>query len=284
MTEFSGKAFEFIQMLARELSGGNFVFPTSVEVTLRIRRMLDDTDVPVERVAAVIGLEPVLAGQIIRLANSAAWARSGPPVRDVRTAVTRLGFASVRNLALAVAMRQIAQAGGSGLLSDRLHELWHHSLWVAAMARTLAQTRTRLNPEEAMLCGLLHDIGLFYVFARAAAHPELFTDEATLDTIAFEWHSGVGHAILDAWHLPEDMILAVEQHEIHQIPRFGSPDLSDVVFVADQLSAQKRIRQANGPDWTLPSMERLGLDASQLESLQASADQLAQEMGRGLAF
>ena len=99
---------------------------------------------------------------------------------------------------------------------------------MAAFAFVLARTCTRVNPDEAMLTGMMHGIGKLYVLTRATDHPELFADAGTLDEIIREWHPSIGKAILENWEFPEAMAQAVGEQEDHARTEPEAPDLSDV--------------------------------------------------------
>jgi HD-like signal output (HDOD) protein len=97
---------------------------------------------------------------------------------------------------------------------------------------------TRINPHEAMFAGLVHDIGQFYLLSRASKWPELAADRAELGKLVFEWHTSVGHAVLSALGMAEDIILAVDEHELPM--REDRPrTLVHVVSVANEI-AEKR--------------------------------------------
>ena len=98
---------------------------------------------------------------------------------------------------------------------------------VAAVAYTLAKRVPGLDHDEAMLAGLVHDIGELYILKRAAEQPELLADTDALAELVADWHTGVGHAIVEAWGFPEPVATAVSEHE----------DLERDVAQADKESA-----------------------------------------------
>ena len=65
---------------------------------------LNPENVLIDRYGAIrlIGLDPLVSAKIVRLANSAAYIRGGQEIRDVRTAVTRLGLRTVRATTMAI--------------------------------------------------------------------------------------------------------------------------------------------------------------------------------------
>jgi len=232
------KGFEFIESLAKELSSKNLVFPTSLNATMRIRSALNDPNSSTDKVAHIVGAEPVLSAHLLQLANSAAMKASGKPVVDLRTAITRLGYALVRNVAISVGMRQLSQASPQGAMQPRVENLWKHSILVASISYILAKKRTQINPDEAMLAGMLHDIGEFYILTRVKDFPDLFANEAAIKEITANWHAEVGRAILESWEIPEEIATAVQDHETFDRTHAAPADLTDVIMVANILSGE----------------------------------------------
>jgi HD-like signal output (HDOD) protein len=119
---------------------------------------------------------------------------------------------------------------------ERLSQrLWEHTIHVAALSRVLARNQGRINPDEAMFAGLVHDIGVFYLLSRAANFPELIEDRAELHQLLVQWHDNIGHALLAAMGLGEDVLIAVQEHEIER-PVVALKNLADVLFVANKLA------------------------------------------------
>jgi HD-like signal output (HDOD) protein len=106
---------------------------------------------------------------------------------------------------------------------------------VAALSRVLARRLTQINPDEAMFAGLIHDIGVFYLLSRAANFPELVSDRAELHQILVQWHDSIGHALLAAMRLPEDLLLVVQEHEFERSVT-TLKTLGDLIFVANRLA------------------------------------------------
>lgn len=107
------------------------------------------------------------------LAGSALYSPDGSAPRDLQTAIKRLGVEVVRTTALAIAMNQLMRSKETAVFSEFTKSLWDHSLRAAAASRLLARKFTRLSADEAMLAGLVHDLGAFYMIYRAAQYPEL---------------------------------------------------------------------------------------------------------------
>ena len=243
-------AFDFVKELAAELSTGKVDMPGFPDIALRVRKALADEEVSAEKLVRVVGSEPLLATQLLRIANSAAVNVSGRSITDLRTAVARMGFNMVRTAAITFAVSQLKKADALKGLEQPLDELWNRSAEVAAMSHVVARRLTRVNPDTALLAGLLHGIGHLYILARAGRHPALFNDQAAYHAIIRDWHASIAKALLENWEMADEIIHAVGEFEDLQRQHIGPPDLCDVLTVAHLLVSYR-----NFPDTIELNME-----------------------------
>jgi HD-like signal output (HDOD) protein len=261
----SSVAFEFVRSLAGELSSGKIDLPSFPEVATRVRKILADPKSSIDQVVRVVGSEPALAARLMRVANASAFNRSGKQITDLRTAINRIGYSMVRTAAMAFAMSQLRRGAKLERLQARLDELWAVSTQVAALAYVIARNCTKVNPDEAALAGMMHGIGKLYIMTRAAQHPDLFVDDATLNEILDSWHASIGKAILENWEFSDETAAAVGDQEDHSREEEVEPDLRDVVAIAILMVAhtgdQSGIELALSG---LPGTIRLGLDEARI--------------------
>jgi len=261
-------AFEFVRSLAEELSSGKIDLPSFPEIATRVRRVLSDPNSSIELVVRVVGSEPALAARLMRVSNASSFNRSGRPITDLRTAINRIGYSMVRSAAMAFALSQMRRNNRLEALQPRMTALWQRSTLVAAFAYVLARTCSRVNPDEAMLAGMMHAIGKLYIMTRAAQHPNLFTDHTTLDAIMDDWHASVGRAILETWEFTEVMSQAIGDQDDHSREEEIEPDLRDVVAVAILMASYESdipgLELALGG---LPAAVRLGLDETRIRAV-----------------
>lgn len=250
-------AFAFIEGLAGELNRGELRLPSFPDAVVRIRRALADEHCTTTRLARSAASDQVLAGRLLHLANSALLQRGGERVTDLRSAIQRLGFAMVRNAAVAVAMEQIVHTQKLGANVDTIRALWRRSTRVAALSYVLARRCTQLSPDEAFLAGLLHNIGRLYILVRTSNHPEL-ADEAARLEILEGWQGTIGRLIVEHWGFSEAQAAAAEgcldlQRRVHQA------DLTDVVQAATLLDTLSTTHDAPFNLDEIGSCRRLGL-------------------------
>ena len=224
-------AFEFVQLLAQELSSGKVELPSFPDIAIKVRKVLADDNVNLDMVLRVVGSEPTLAARLLQIANSAALS-NGTPVRDLRNAVQRMGLNMVRGASIAFAMAQMKKAHDLKGLEEPMAALWQRCTAVAAMAHVVARRLTKVNADTALLAGLLHGVGELYILTRANRHPALFADRPAYDTIVRDWHVSVAQALLENWEIAEDIVKAVSEFEDLERRHTGPADLSDVLTVA----------------------------------------------------
>lgn len=255
------KGFEFVVKLASELSSGELSLPSFPDIAVRVRRVIEDPGSSMSHVVRVLNTEPVLTARIIKLSNSVLFNRGGGNVSDLHRAVARLGYNMVKNTSMSFAMQQIFQANSLGMLRPYLGDIWKHSIRVGAMSYVLASKLTRINPDQAFLAGVLHDIGKLYILMRAEFYPEIFSQEDALDELLHRWHTGIGKAILDAWGFDECISAAADEHEAFDRDHLGGPDMADVVLVANLHAHMGDQKYRNKVDWSLvTAFKRLKLN------------------------
>jgi HD-like signal output (HDOD) protein len=231
-TQTDPAAFAFVQSLAAELSSGKVDLPSFPDIALRVRKVLADDNVTPDKVVRVIGSEPALAARLLQVANSAALNFSGRAVTDLRTAVARMGFNMVRSAAIAFAMSQLKKVDALKGLEKQLDTLWQRSASVASMSHVVARRFSKVNPDTALLAGLLHGIGQLYIMTRAHKHPALFSNQPVYHSIVRDWHSSIAKALCENWEMADEIVSAVSEFEDLERENRGPPDLTDVLTVA----------------------------------------------------
>jgi HD-like signal output (HDOD) protein len=240
-------AFTFVQALASELSGGKIELPGFPHIVMRVQKVLGDENADSNRIVKVLGSEPVLASQIVRMANSAALNTAGALVTDLRAAVARVGLDTVRSATIAFAVRQLRDAPLLKGLEAPLGMLWKRSVLVASLSCVIARRMTAINPDTALLAGLLQGIGRLYILTRASGHRALFADQDSYQAIEQDWHLSIAAALLENWGIADEIVQAVHESENFERDARGPVGLADVLVVGTILAEhhnQPQILQA----------------------------------------
>lgn len=227
----SAVAFKFVTELAEEVSKGRVELPSFPDVATRVRKSLADEHVGADQVARIVSSEAGLAARVMMLANSAALNRSGKKITELKTAISRIGHNNVRTAAVSFAISQLRRAPELRPITKELEQLWQEATMVSALAHAVASRTSDVNADEAMLAGLIHNVGKIYMLARAHKHTEFFADRSALNAVMRDWHANVGKAIVENWGFQPNIAEAVGEHE--QLDRVvGFADITDVLTVA----------------------------------------------------
>lgn len=249
-------ADRFYRIVVDALTHDRLTLPTLPEVALRIQDLLRSEDVSIARIVKEIQSDPALAVRLIRVANSAA-VRGGRSVDSIQQAVTRLGLQYTRLLVNGLVLEQMFRSTDPAL-KDRLGNCWRDSVDVAALARALAAQCTLLQPEMAMLAGLVHRVGTLPILRMAEAHADAIQTPAELDEVIEALGPRVGSMVLRAWNFPTELVDLPAQWPELRRNHEGAADYADVVIVAVlRLHAERDGRPVPAG---LPAFTRLDLD------------------------
>ena len=236
--ELNQQRYQMLEDIAKEMSS-EVVFPTSFDSVSKLRKALSDPDVSLQKIAALLATEPLISVRILAIANSVTYNPNGDRIHDIQRAVERLGLNNVRTTALAVAMKQLLLARNVVAFAKVSSQLWGHSLRSASAAYVVARRLTKINPDEALLAGLIHDIGAFYMIYRGAQYPELVVRPDTLRHLVMHWHESIGHSLVIALGLPMEVADSIIDHDQPRLIPDPPKTLSDVVFIANMLAGGK---------------------------------------------
>jgi HD-like signal output (HDOD) protein len=253
--------FQFVRELAAELSAGRVELPSFPDAAARVQQVLSDETVTRERIALVVAADAGLAARLLTMANSTLLHRGGTPVTDLKVAITRIGHENIRTAALAYANAQLRRAPELAPIRRELEQCWQEGMQVAALAHAIAKEGRQVRADEAMLVGLLHNIGKLYLLARSSKRKG-----GTLNaSVVHEWYPSIGQALAENWKLPEHIAQAIAGQRDLERSHEGPPDLQDLLIVAVQLAGQ--IAGSSTADANLaqlPAAAALGLSDSAL--------------------
>ncbi len=262
--------------------------PTLPAVAVRVIQLTSERNARVEDLLNLLRPDPAITSRVLAVANAAATGARGG-VATLERAVVLLGFASVRNIVLAVKVFECFAGNASSARRggfDR-SEFWKHSIAVASAARRLATARkaAALDPEEAYVAGLLHDIGkvaLDALFPKAYDRISAQADRTGADIADMERatlgadHTVAGRTLAERWRLPAHLRDVIWLHHLspESLPAsVSNRGLISLVQLADTLVREQHIGYSGNYviyDSAAAVAARIGVEASQLESVTAA--------------
>jgi HD-like signal output (HDOD) protein len=262
----------FLKELSAELASGDVRLPSFPDIAQRVQRALEDPRATPAQVARVIGIDAALAVRILRLANSAFLNPSAKPITELQQAVKRLGHQLVRCTAVSFALQQMNAGEAVAVLRPQLHELWRKGTLVASIAYVLARETRAANPDEALVAGLMYNIGNLYITVRAHQHGAALGDDAATRVLS-NGHPRIAAAILGHWKFAPSIVSAVGNQNATDLPTAtGSGPLTDVLIAA--ISLVPCVFYRGLLDETVTSVgafQRLALDAAACKRLLSTA-------------
>lgn len=219
--------------IAAQASRGEMTFPTNVNTSLKLQQALDNPDCHIDAAAKLVMADPLLSARTVAIANSAAYNRSSNEITNVKVAVGRLGFRTLKSLVASVIVRQLDSKITDPKLKAKAAQLWEHSAHVSALAQVIAKHVTKVDPDTAMFAGIVHEVGGFYLLSRAEEFPGLLDGDSE-DWIEYG-EKLIGRGVLKKLGVPDAVMTAVEAlwHGTSTIP---PESLGDTLILANDLA------------------------------------------------
>ena len=187
----------------------NLLLPSLPHVAVRIGEAVNDEDADAKGIAALIETDPAIALKIVKAANSARFGGVAQ-LATVTEAVARLGMQNTQTLVITFALRELFRTS-SKMLEQRMVQLWEHSRRIAGLAQVLGDKVGGFNPHEALLAGLVHDIGVVAVIGYARDFPDVADNPSALESSIRALRTQLSGMILAKWALPAAIVTAAKE-------------------------------------------------------------------------
>ena len=258
------------------IANNEIQLPTLPEVALRVRDAVENEDSDADGIAELIASDAALTARLLQVANSPLY-RGRSEIDTLHQAVTRLGLKTVRSLVVSIAMKQIFQATSTAL-DTQFRRVWDDSLQVAAISRVLADNVSTLENEQAMLGGLIHNVGALPVLTKIDEYCGFEADGDEIGRLLEVLAPEIGGHIARQWGFAESLAnIPIAAFDPTYDPG-PTPTYADIVLVArlQNLSAQGRADP--GLDWSgVPAFTKIGLESEiVIVDLAGPAEEIAE--------
>jgi HD-like signal output (HDOD) protein len=230
----------FAHQFMDNLTQGKLNIPNLPDIAVKIRQADTDT-IGIAEFVKLINLDPVIAAKLIQVVNSPVY-RPVSPITNCLDAVNRLGISATRNLITALTMKNLIRSR-TPLMKKRIQEAWVQSVKVSSLSYILAKLINKVDPEEALLAGLVHNIGILPILIYADSLPAESYLISELDEAIPEIQGQLGAYMLEKWQFP-DSLKTVPVRTENWFNNFNdSLDINDVIVLAkfhNILASQKK--------------------------------------------
>jgi len=210
---FAGKSL--VDVIHERISSDPIPLPVFHHVALKLLNILSKEDFSIAQVAQMVMEDQALTSHVLRMANSAFFGGLSK-VTTIRDAIVRLGARQVTNVVTLVT-QSYQYRSTDKTTSAYMHTLWKHALGCAIGAKWLAEKMGyRELAQEALLAGLLHDIGQLFLLKllediQASEQQFTLSREVILEVLQ-HMHVDQGVILMQQWNIPELYSNVVRQH------------------------------------------------------------------------
>ena len=274
-TETSGQSTqENLEELVKEVKD----LPPIPAVIMRAMEAVQNPDVPIMTLQRLISQDQALSAKILKIVNSAMYSLRCE-VSTVSHAVSVLGINTIRSVIMAASVEWIFH--NTKELSQKL--MSEHFWGTALAARAIARRVRYENIEEALISGLMHDIGKPVMMKNMHDRyetilSEVYSNHASfyeqeMEVFGFS-HAHVGALLARRWNFPPLLIETVRyHHEPDAAPEHSL--LAHIVNLSDLLMVKMGIGFVKNSE-LLPeetaSAEALKLDGVDLRDIAAEVE------------
>ena len=230
-----------------------------------VQALMAQADCGVAEVASLLETDLGVASALLRVSRAPAFGSARPP-GTVREACVVLG----NQTALCIAHESFAQSMTlkAGTFAALSRVAWRNATVTAHAARLLAADNDELDPEQAFLAGLFHNVGdavLLQAADRLTRQGHTIETEVVMD-LSTSLHERLGGALATAWELGQAVkSIASDHHGVSARPLDRTTKgYLDVVRIAHHLAS----------DWIGPGLHRPATPPKTVEQLDRLGEQL----------
>ncbi|MEY4589284.1 MAG: hypothetical protein RL497_1360 [Pseudomonadota bacterium] len=213
--ETSVVAKTIAQQLASKIKQKKMDVPMLPEVANRVMRLTQDHNAVTTDLAKLVQSDQVLAGHVMRIANSALYSPNTKLV-SLQQAISRLGMSIIGEIALAASIncKMFNAPGHNKSIQCQLRYALYTALWAKEVARVCKR-----NVEAAFLSGLLHDIGrpvCLQATIEIATECGFTATNADIAVIETAFSRVIGILVVNLWEMPSivcDVLSMFDRYE-----------------------------------------------------------------------
>lgn len=259
-----------------DIDNNRIQLPTLPEVALQVRDAVESETADAATIARMVANDAALSARLLQVANSPLY-RGRVEIDSIQQAVTRLGLKMVRSLVVSLAMKQIFQAT-SDALDREFRQIWDDSLQVAAISRVLAGNVAELENEQALLGGLIHNIGALPILTKIDERYGYDTDTEMIEQLINDLAPEIGDRILKHWNFAESLANIPTACQDLAYDPGPVPTYADIVLVARLQNLAAKGAPGGSGDWSnVPAFAKVGIEPELvIVDMEGPAEEIAE--------
>ena len=245
MSEIEGQLFTTIM---QAFNAGEMLLPSLPDIAIKIKQACGAPAARAEDIVRIVSADPALAIRLIQFTN-------GPfnpdlkAVASIHSAIVRIGVKAAADQIISFSDQQPFKSQSS-VLNARMHHVYGRAIDVAVISYVLARQIKFPAADQALLAGLLHEVGVMPVLGYIEATGMLLNNDGELDMILDHLRAAVGCMVIQQWNLPGNLLEVIEHYANWERQSEGEVDVCDLVIIA-QIYSRLKHHQCKG----LPKIE-----------------------------
>ncbi len=216
--------------LFQDITSGNINLPSLPDVAQRIQQAFSQPNLDTDTIARIIQSDPSITAKLIMVANSALYAGAAQ-ISTLKDAIVRIGLEATRKQVIIYVVKELFKSKSADIKS-KMQRLWIHSRRVAAFSRVLAKLTRLVDPEQAQLAGLIHDLGEIAILQFVQENPELYEDDDKLMHAIRNLRPQITSMLLHKWNFTDELVTVGEESEDWFRNPGDEAELCDLVMIS----------------------------------------------------
>ncbi len=247
--------------------------PSLPPVAMKVLQLVSNDNSSLNELEETLSKDQSFSARLLRIANSPYYGKNRS-VDSIGKAIILIGFNTMKSLVVAASLRDMHRK--FGIFEQKL---WEHGLAVSIAASQIAADTKMMKPDEAMVCGLVHDMGKIVLNISLSEQYSLVIERAYAEGLSFIEiendmlgfnHCQVGGLIARKWKLPKNLETVIEFHHTEDYPNFDDPSYEvacQITRIADAICLHIGIGFKREIDLSTIGLEYIGYNEKQLSSL-----------------
>jgi HD-like signal output (HDOD) protein len=271
----------FVSRFSQHYAQGELKTPSFPDVALKMRKAIQQ-DCEMADLVKIVNMDPVISAKLIQVVNSPFYMPM-VPITNCLNAINRLGRKTTRDLVVTFSMKNLIRSE-KPVIRKLIQQAWFQSIKVSSIAYTLATLTKKVDSDETLLGGLLHNIGALPILTFADSLPVDAYQPGDVELCINEIQGQIGSLILEQWEFPANLQAIPLQSSDWYANTSEKLSLNDIVILARYhyyLSSPGGVTLPKIDE--LPAYQKLGDEPltpeMSLQILQDAKQQVAETLG-----
>ncbi len=198
------KNSRLFQAFCQNFQNEELKLPTLPNLALKLRQAIERDDLGAAEAARIVQMDAAIAAKLIHVANSPLYF-AAHPAKNCLEAINRLGLKATCNLVVLLCLRDVFTSQDR-FLYQKMHTVWQEAIHLSALAYVLAEANCWRDPDEALLGGLICNLGAIPFLTFAAGFPKTHYQAAEIDLGLPIVCAPGGYYLLKRWGFPEELV------------------------------------------------------------------------------